>query len=263
MGAISATVFATLGCQACSHLDASYAAPALPVHMYEVPKMVPTSDIADTRMSYSGQLLNIEAIPRAGFEAVDAFTGPIEISGQLEDALSNQRLYSSETLARAAGERAQNDLSAIPRQVRKLTAEMSLSAPAERTGLGLDVGLAPRVSYSRDGDFATRRVGGEVRIGQNFDKRGESDGAAGWYLFAGGDGEALVWEPGEANNLVPSQMALRDKVTVGDMQAGVTFQQGPGQVSFSYIQREVEYRERNLGGSDSEQFAGVTFTIRK
>jgi hypothetical protein len=231
--------------------------------MYEVPKMVPTSEIADTRMSYSGQMVNAEAIPRAGFEAIDAFSSPLEIKGQIDDALSNQRLYSSDTLARAVGDRARSDLSAIPREVRKLTAEMSLSAPAERTGLGLDVGVAPRVTYSRDGDFATRRVGGEVRIGQNFDKRGEADAASGWYLFAGGDGEALVWEPGGANAVMPSQMALRDKVTVGDMQAGVTFQQGPGQVSLSYIQREVEYRERNLGGSDSEQYAGVTFTIRK
>jgi hypothetical protein len=60
-----------------------------------------------------------------------------------------------------------------------------------------------------------------------------------------------------------NDMALRDKVTVGDMQAGVSINRAGGQLSLSYIRREVEYRERNLGASENEDFAGVSFTIKR
>ena len=261
MIAIGATIIATLGCEGCTHVGANYAAPSVPVHIYEVPRAVPTTEAVQPNLSYDGRFEKTEIIPGTGFVGTEAFVGPIDVRD--EDKLSSLRLYSSSTLAGVAGEREQSNLSSIPREVRNLTAEMSLSASSEQTGLGFDVGVSPRLSYSREGDIATRRIGGEVRIGQNFDKRGEADGADGWYLFAGADGEALVFAPGEEGGLLPSNMALRDKVTVGDMQAGLTFLQGPGQVSFSYIQREVEYSERNIGGNDSEQFAGVTFTIRR
>lgn len=261
MIAIGATLLATLGCQGCEHVGANYAAPSVPVQVYEVPRATPTTEAMQPSLSYNGRFEKVELVPRLGFETPTTYSGPIAVSS--EDTLSNRRLYSSPALASIAGEREQENLSPIPRETRNLTAEMLLSASAAQTGLAFDVGLAPRVSITRDGELATRRFGGEVRIGQNFDKRGEAEGAGGWYLFAGADGEALVLEPSGTGSLVPSDMALRDKVTVGDMQAGITFQQGLGQVSFSYIQREVEYRERNIGGNDSEQFAGVTFTIRR
>ena len=161
-----------------------------------------------------------------------------------------------------AADRAGANLSPVPREQRRLTAEIALSAPSERTGLGFDVGIAPRVEITRDGQFATRRFGGEVRVGQNFDKRGEESNSS-WYLFAGADGEALVWEPDEQGGVAAGDMALRDKVTVGDVQAGVTIQRGMGQLSFSYIRREVEYRERNLGANETEDFAGISFTVKR
>ena len=161
-----------------------------------------------------------------------------------------------------AADRAGADLSPVPREQRRLTAEIALSASSEQTGLGFDVGIAPRVEITRDGQFASRRFGGEVRIGQNFDKRGEPTSSS-WYLFAGADGEALVWEPDEQGLVAVGAMALRDKVTVGDVQAGVTIERGLGQISFSYIRREVEYRERNLGANENQDFAGVSFTIKR
>ena len=85
-----------------------------------------------------------------------------------------------------------------------------------------------------------------------------------WYVFAGTDNEALVWEAGEYGlSNVTNAMALRDQVTVGDLQAGVSVQRGSGQLSFSYIRREVEYHERNMGASENEDFAGVSFTIKR
>lgn len=176
---------------------------------------------------------------------------------------NSRRLYSSAIMTDLAANRVEASFSPVPREQKQITAELALSAPASQTGLGFDVGIAPRVAITRDGPFASRRFGGEVRIGQNFDKRGEADPESGWYLFAGADGEALVWEPDQAGGVSAGDMALRDKVTVGDIQAGVSIQRGLGQISFSYIRREVEYHERNMGASENEDFAGVSFTIKR
>ncbi|MGB3624877.1 MAG: hypothetical protein WA989_03555 [Henriciella sp.] len=148
------------------------------------------------------------------------------------------------------------------RETRDFGAAVAFSAADSQTGLGFDLGFVPRVSVSQDGEFEHRRVGGEVRIGQNFDQRGKDIDAAGWYLFAGADGEALVYEPDNERNLT-NRVALRDQVTVGDMQAGVSFTRGDGQLSLSYIRREVEYKERGIRGDETEDFAGVSFTIRR
>ncbi len=258
-----ASAVATLACQGCVHVGANYAPPAPSVHIYEVQAGLPTNEQSEwSNVTYSGVFQKSELIPRLAFEAPIAYSGPLDFV-RPDEAFGTSRLYASSTLVELASEREQANLSPVPREVRNLTAEISLSASSAQTGLGFDVGVAPRVTFSREGALVTRRVGGEVRIGQNFDKRGDSGSANSWYLFAGADGEALVWEPNATGNMSINDMALRDKVTVGDIQAGVSFKQGPGQVSLSYIRREVEYRERNLGASENEDFAGVSFTIRR
>ncbi len=258
----SASVIATLACQGCVQIGPThYSVQSTPVQYYEVSKPLPTTTPSgQPSVSYAGEFTASEK-PRLEFEAPDALLGPLELIRQ--DSFAVSRFYSSGPLTNLAADREQDSFSSVPRETRNLSAEVSLSAPAAVTGLGFDVGVAPRVSFTRDGAFATRRIGGEVRIGQNFDKRGQGVPGSSWYLFAGGDGEALVWEPALEASISVTDMALRDKVTVGDIQAGVSFQRGPGQVSFSYIRREVEYRERNLGASENENFAGVTFTIRR
>ena len=70
------------------------------------------------------------------------------------------------------------------------------------------------------------------------------------------------YEPDNERNF-SDRMALRDQVTVGDMQAGVSFTRGDGQLSLSYIRREVEYKERGIRGEETEDFAGVSFTLRR
>lgn len=143
------------------------------------------------------------------------------------------------------------------------SAEFTLDAPSEITGFGFDLGVVPRLAYREDGELRSRSFGGEVRIGQNFDKRGEGTPAS-WYIFAGADGEALTFEPGEGGlDFSSESVSLRDQVTVGDMQAGVSVQRGPGQLSLSYIRREVSYRERGMGANENEDFAGVSFTLKR
>ena len=151
---------------------------------------------------------------------------------------------------------------ALNEEDREFAAEFSLDAPSEITGLGFDLGVVPRLAYREEGEMKRRSFGGEVRIGQNFDKRGQGAPAS-WYVFAGADGEALTFEPGDTGlDFSAENVALRDQVTVGDMQAGVSVQRGPGQLSLSYIRREVSYNERGvIGITENEDFAGVSFTL--
>ncbi|MEM9939757.1 MAG: hypothetical protein AAF768_12980 [Pseudomonadota bacterium] len=256
---IATSTFAILACQGCVQVD-------VPSHTYQPSTSVTFKTSTETmaqlppRVELDVRYQTAEEFQQPLFQAPDKPFGPLAFSG--DDPFSNSRLYASDTLTELAGEREQASISQVPRDTKLLNAEIAFNVPAARTGLGFDLGVAPRLSVSRDGQFATRRFGGEVRIGQNFDKRGLPDSQS-WYLFAGADGEALVWEPDALGAMSVSDMALRDKVTIGDLQAGVSFQSGPGQISFSYIRREVEYRERNLGASENEDFAGISFTIRR
>lgn len=265
MVVFGASAIMTLACQGCVQTGTTYVVSGPSAHVYEVQAALPTTETPEsrdtTRLEFSGVFEQTEAVPQLRFELPESFEGSTDLLNV--STFGARRLYASTTMTEIAADREQDTLSPVPRDTRRMVAEVSLSAPSEQTGLAFDVGVAPRVSFSRDGAIATRRIGGEVRIGQNFDKRGESDPSSGWYLFAGADGEALVWEPGEESALSASSMALRDKVTVGDIQAGVSFNRGPGQVSLSYIRREVEYRERNLGASENEDFAGISFTVRR
>ncbi len=147
---------------------------------------------------------------------------------------------------------------------RNIAAEVAISAPRSATGLRFDVGLAPRIAVRDDGNVLTQRVGGEVRIGQNFNLLSKDGQPEGWYIFAGADGEALIWDA-DRSGFRPQlgDMALTDQVTVGDMQAGISIQRAGGQLSLSYIRREVKYQDRNGSLSENEDFAGVSFTMRR
>jgi hypothetical protein len=143
-------------------------------------------------------------------------------------------------------------------------ADFAFDAPREATGLAFDIGVAPSLSYTKEGQYKSKSVGAQLRIGRNFDQRGSGAVAESWYVFAGAEGEALVWETGEYGfSNMTGAVALRDQVTVGDMQAGVSIQRGPGQLSLSFIRREVKFSDRNGGASEDEDFAGVSFTLRR
>ncbi len=142
---------------------------------------------------------------------------------------------------------------------------LDLAASSAKTGLGFDVGLAPRLGVRDEGDLSSQRLGGEVRIGQGLssliDEAGKPEG---WYVFVGADGEALVWDA-DTNRLAGSMsdLMVTDQVTVGDLQAGISVQRSGGELSLSYIRREITFDDRNRSMSDTEDFAGLTFTMRR
>lgn len=203
--------------------------------------------------------------PRISIQPVigEVASRPVALEFAKPSVLSTLRLSNAAGVVNFERQRNAARLTNPARQVRDFDAELAISASDTRTGLGFDVAAVPRLSVREEGAFRQQSVGGEIRIGQNFDQRGEDVDAGSWYLFAGADGEALVYEPGGERNFT-NRMALRDQVTVGDMQAGVSFERGGGQLSLSYIHREVEYNERGLKGRrEAEDFAGVSFTVRR
>ncbi|NQY14205.1 MAG: hypothetical protein HRT81_10150 [Henriciella sp.] len=255
-----ASMIAAMACQTCVHAQENVGPQIDNATIIAASRTLGARSQTRINMVYTGTFSQSETTRHFGFQIP---TEPdLGFGVDSANALTSPRLYSGTIMTNIAADRTSASLSPVPREQRRLAAEIAFSATSEQTGLGFDVGIAPRVQITRDGPFASRRFGGEVRIGQNFDKRGEDPSSA-WYLFAGADGEALVWEPDQDSTVSVGSMALRDKVTVGDVQAGLTIQRGLGQLSFSYIRREFEYRERNLGASENVDFAGVSFTIKR
>jgi hypothetical protein len=145
-----------------------------------------------------------------------------------------------------------------------IDAEYTFIANKADTGLGMDLSLSPRVSFDTRGDVKTTRAGAEVRVGANLDLRGQNARNSNWYFFAGADGEAVVWDVQRAgNSLTDGQFTLQDKVTVGDVQAGIGFESPAGHMSLSYINREYEYRNGEIARSGEEDFVAVTLTWRR
>ncbi|WP_300391375.1 lipid A-modifier LpxR family protein [Henriciella sp.] len=277
---LSVSTLAVIACQGCQAGPQGYV--SAPVQRYETPRQTVSGDSPNPEARLpeatlaqldNGPLLQSDAsfsLTRSQTQSAPSISiTPVLDKGGLNadlnfgDGFSAVRMSNARAVVDFEGARKSANLITPSRPVKEFDASLSLSAANAQTGLGFDVGVVPRFSLRQDGRFETRRVGGEVRIGQNFDQRGEAVDAKSWYLFAGADGEALVYEPyGERN--FTSKMALRDQVTVGDMQAGVSFTQGGGQVSLSYIRREVSYNERGMRGQEeTEDFAGVSFTLRK
>ena len=259
------TVLGSFLVSGCAMLDSNYATLSIPVHTYEVQtnqsRLVPVPVSARPSVALATVIPDAEPV-KTGLAlslALDGLAPQTDASGSRPSA----RVFVTDPIAGLAGLRESRTLQDVPREVRQLSAQWSLSATAAQTGFGFDVDVTPRLSFSQDGDLAIRRIGGEVRLRRDFDQRGTKTILRSWSLFAGADGEALEWEPGSSGRMSMEGVALRDRATVGDLHAGIAVQSGLGQLALSYIRREVEYRDRALRASETEDFAGVTFTIRR
>lgn len=279
--ALSATAL-TLACQGCSTTGSPHVAassekvvpPSLAMTLAVPRASVATTPTADRTiassvhtLSTTGQRFEGQRIAVPGAMPVFDLTGnPAEF--EVSDTFNPRSTLGlewtgNEPLTYIAAEQSSDALISPTEAGRDIAAEIAFAAPKEATGLNLDVGLAPRFSFVENGDLTSRRVGGEVRMGTSLGIIGDKLGTPeGWYIFAGADGEALVWD---AQGLTPNlnDMALTDKVTVGDLQAGVSVQRAGGELSLSYIHREVRYADRNGSIETKEDFAGLSFTMRR
>jgi hypothetical protein len=146
--------------------------------------------------------------------------------------------------------------------------EVALSA---RAAAGFDVGFAQRagLSVNDQGDIERHSRSSELRLGRGLTNMRRRESTAwdqgSWYLFAASDDEALTWAPGSRNNFggaTSGGWALQDRVEVGDMQAGVTYEAGGLQASLAYVEREVSVRAGARNLSQDESFTGLTITMR-
>ena len=143
--------------------------------------------------------------------------------------------------------------------------EVSLVA---RGAAGFDVAFAQRggLGFSPDGDIERESRASELRLGRGLRDmpRDEPTASPRWYIFAASEDEALVWRPGARSDFggAGNGFALQERVEVGDIQAGVTYEQLGLQASLAYVEREISVRSGARLISDREDFTGLTLTYR-
>ncbi len=133
---------------------------------------------------------------------------------------------------------------------------------------GLDVAFAQRegVGFNEQGDIDRRIRGSELRLGRGLRDmpRDRPSSEPKWYVFAASEDEALIWQPGVRNEFGSSGggLALQDRVEIGDMQAGVTYEVYGIQASLAYVEREWSMRQGARTYTEEEAFTGFTLTMR-
>lgn len=147
---------------------------------------------------------------------------------------------------------------------------LELEVAAGGAGSPFDVSVAQRASFHADenGDLDRSGRGSELRIGSGLveDNRGDRDNQGrSVYMFVASDNEALTWQPGSRSEFGGSggSLALEDRVEVGDLSAGVTYERNGVQASLAYVEREESTRVGNESFSQDQSFAGVTVTMRR
>ncbi|MBL8531396.1 MAG: hypothetical protein JNK94_06650 [Hyphomonadaceae bacterium] len=132
---------------------------------------------------------------------------------------------------------------------------------------GVDVAIAQRATMgvNEDGDINRQGRGSEVRIGRGLvEERAPTPGRSSTYVFVASDNEALTWSPGaRANGGGATFGLMEDRVEMGDVSAGVTWERGTVQASIAYVEREISTTVGRESFSQNENFAGFTLTMRR
>lgn len=144
----------------------------------------------------------------------------------------------------------------------------ALTAPAQATGLAVDLEFAPRaeVSVGPEGS-RVKSVGGEVRLGQRLGNvLSKFDGASAtldrpsWYFFAATDGAAVTWTPESmARGARQGLHYQEERIVVGKAQVGLTMEARGMQASVGFTNREVSNGKESV----DENFVGASFTMRR
>ncbi len=131
----------------------------------------------------------------------------------------------------------------------------------------VDVSISQRASLgaNANGDVDQRGSGSELRIGRGLvNERNSSDGAS-TYVFVASDNEALTWQPGTRSEFGGrgGSLAVQDQVEIGDLAAGVTYENNGVQASVAYVERSESTRVGNQTYNQDQSFTGVTVTMRR
>lgn len=147
--------------------------------------------------------------------------------------------------------------------------ELEFAASGDRAGVPLDVSVARRQSLgaNADGDIDREGTGAEVRIGRGLVQQREGEGErSSVYMFVASDDEALTWRPGQRNEFGAQGgggFQLQERVEIGDVSAGITYERNGVQASLAYVEREVSAQVGRESYSRDESFTGVTVTMRR
>lgn len=153
-------------------------------------------------------------------------------------------------------------------ETRRAVGERNYEVEVVARAAGFDVAFAQRggVGFNNDGDIASQSRASELRLGRGLRgvRRDAPSATPKWYIFAASEDEALIWQPGASSEFggSTSSLALQDRVEIGDMQAGVTYEMNGLQASLAYVQREVNVRAGGRSLSRDEEFTGLTLTMR-
>lgn len=137
-----------------------------------------------------------------------------------------------------------------------------------RGAAGFDVAFAQRggIGFNEQGDVEREVRASELRLGRGLGAvpRDQPSVSPRWYIFAASEDEALVWRPGQRSAFggTGRPFALQDRVEIGDMQAGITYEANGLQASLAYVEREINVYYGARSFSRDENFAGLTLTLR-
>jgi hypothetical protein len=143
--------------------------------------------------------------------------------------------------------------------------ELSVVASAAS---GFDVAFAQRggLGFNEHGDINSHSRSSELRLGRGLRSmpRDTPSATPKWYVFAASEDEALIWRPGSGSEFGDSEQgfALQDRVEIGDVQAGITYEANGWQTSFAYVRREVSVQAGHQTFSEDSNFVGFTLTMR-
>lgn len=105
----------------------------------------------------------------------------------------------------------------------------------------------------------------ELRIGRGVLREYQVDeNGSSAYAFVASNNDALTWRP-DARSAFGGRgdtLALQDRVEVGDLAAGLTYERGGVQASLAYVEREASARVGRASFSQDQRFTGVTITMR-
>lgn len=122
-----------------------------------------------------------------------------------------------------------------------------------------DFGIRPRAGFSFGPDGTAAGAGAQVRLGQYLG--GASDERPAWYVFAGAERSALLYDPRAGFNM-RNAMTLQPYAVVGDAQAGVAMRFGQSDLSLAYVRRERNFTAGTEDFDAHEDFAAVSISRR-
>ncbi len=198
----------------------------------------------------------------AGFDASETLLASTPSGGRVTLSFLDSETPSAMTLAfgedyaEAAGFALAGDRDR-PRRM-TLRYEGAFDSPGQS---GLDIGLSPRAGVSV-GDYGpAAQAGATVRLGRFI---GEDAGWSrpAWWLFAGADRQALLYDPGSGVSALGA-MTIAPYAMVGDAQAGVAMRLGGADLSLAYVRRETTYSLPAQSWDTSEGFAAFSLTLRR